>query len=147
MQANRQAAEQPVRRVLRLHVLRLFFSSRRRHTRYWPDWSSDVCSSDLTTKTKRFTQRRQAAEEECPHDWGHGSLEGYATADPPPWYSPRKPAPRHALPPLPGPPPPPRRAPAGTTSPPPLSGPSEPAAIPPASASTGRPASSARYSV
>src|SRR3712207_6903161 len=29
-------------------ILRLFFfSSRRRHTRYWRDWSSDVCSSDL----------------------------------------------------------------------------------------------------
>src|SRR3982750_4130270 len=26
-----------------------FFSSRRRHTRYWRDWSSDVCSSDLLT--------------------------------------------------------------------------------------------------
>src|SRR3712207_4262959 len=26
-----------------------FFSSRRRHTRYWRDWSSDVCSSDLKT--------------------------------------------------------------------------------------------------
>src|SRR6476620_4441910 len=24
-----------------------FFSSRRRHTSYWRDWSSDVCSSDL----------------------------------------------------------------------------------------------------
>src|SRR3712207_3055950 len=24
-----------------------FFSSRRRQTRYWRDWSSDVCSSDL----------------------------------------------------------------------------------------------------
>src|SRR3712207_8382904 len=24
-----------------------FFSSRRRHTRYWRYWSSDVCSSDL----------------------------------------------------------------------------------------------------
>src|SRR6476620_10955856 len=24
-----------------------FFSSRRRHTRYWRDWSSDVCASDL----------------------------------------------------------------------------------------------------
>src|SRR3712207_9137436 len=23
------------------------FSSRRRHTKYWRDWSSDVCSSDL----------------------------------------------------------------------------------------------------
>src|SRR3712207_6352098 len=25
-----------------------FFSSRRLHTRYWRDWSSDVCSSDLS---------------------------------------------------------------------------------------------------
>src|SRR5437762_14298677 len=28
-------------------VLFFFFSSRRRHTRYIGDWSSDVCSSDL----------------------------------------------------------------------------------------------------
>src|SRR5260221_3584268 len=28
-----------------------FFSSRRRHTRSLCDWSSDVCSSDLTTST------------------------------------------------------------------------------------------------
>ena len=27
-----------------------FFSSRRRHTRYWRDWSSDVCSSDLASQ-------------------------------------------------------------------------------------------------
>src|SRR5258707_3902454 len=32
-------------RTLRCRVF--FFSSRRRHTRYWRDWSSDVCSSDL----------------------------------------------------------------------------------------------------
>src|SRR3712207_9364480 len=30
-----------------MHVVLFFFSSRRRHTRYWRDWSSDVCSSDL----------------------------------------------------------------------------------------------------
>src|SRR3712207_9217249 len=30
---------------------RFFFSSRRRHTRYWRDWSSDVCSSDLGAVT------------------------------------------------------------------------------------------------
>src|SRR3712207_2694338 len=29
-----------------------FFSSRRRHTRYWRDWSSDVCSSDLDIKER-----------------------------------------------------------------------------------------------
>src|SRR2546422_7171210 len=30
------------------HLLFFFFSSRRRHTRCSRDWSSDVCSSDLT---------------------------------------------------------------------------------------------------
>src|SRR3712207_7300694 len=30
-----------------------FFSSRRRHTRYWRDWSSDVCSSDLAFSPER----------------------------------------------------------------------------------------------
>src|SRR3712207_4778577 len=30
-----------------------FFSSRRRHTRYWRDWSSDVCSSDLGISASR----------------------------------------------------------------------------------------------
>src|SRR3712207_6465545 len=36
-------------RVLHLMSSQIFFffSSRRRHTRYWRDWSSDVCSSDL----------------------------------------------------------------------------------------------------
>src|SRR5581483_10204636 len=29
-------------------LILFFFSSRRRHTRYWRDWSSEVCSSDLT---------------------------------------------------------------------------------------------------
>jgi len=30
-----------------VYLFFFFFSSRRRHTRYWRDWSSDVCSSDL----------------------------------------------------------------------------------------------------
>src|SRR5256886_2996413 len=30
-----------------VHCLFFFFSSRRRHTRFDCDWSSDVCSSDL----------------------------------------------------------------------------------------------------
>src|SRR3712207_6244610 len=40
-----------------------FFSSRRRHTRYWRDWSSDVCSSDLrpsrsgTSRSSPWTPR------------------------------------------------------------------------------------------
>src|SRR5581483_12283131 len=33
--------------VMSIVSLFFFFSSRRRHTRYWRDWSSDVCSSDL----------------------------------------------------------------------------------------------------
>src|SRR5437879_9626749 len=32
------------------YVRFFFFSSRRRHTRYIGDWSSDVCSSDLLDK-------------------------------------------------------------------------------------------------
>src|SRR3990167_8473759 len=32
-----------------LHYKKLLFSSRRRHTRFDCDWSSDVCSSDLVT--------------------------------------------------------------------------------------------------
>src|SRR3712207_8226296 len=32
---------------MRVLLFLFFFSSRRRHTRYWRDWSSDVCSSDL----------------------------------------------------------------------------------------------------
>src|SRR3712207_8503919 len=41
-----------------MHLLiRFFFSSRRRHTRYWRDWSSDVCSSDLTPKSNQAQAR------------------------------------------------------------------------------------------
>src|SRR5256885_7764219 len=35
-----------------------FFSSRRRHTRLQGDWSSDVCSSDLTVTNRRRYSRR-----------------------------------------------------------------------------------------
>src|SRR5207302_8344890 len=39
-------------RVMLLYVGSFFFfSSRRRHTRFSRDWSSDVCSSDLFTAT------------------------------------------------------------------------------------------------
>src|SRR3712207_8907014 len=37
-----------------------FFSSRRRHTRYWRDWSSDVCSSDLGESEAWLTASRYA---------------------------------------------------------------------------------------
>src|ERR1035441_10950038 len=32
-----------------IELVSFFFSSRRRHTRFLSDWSSDVCSSDLVT--------------------------------------------------------------------------------------------------
>src|SRR3712207_7207944 len=37
----------PHKKMLSMVARLFFFSSRRRHTRYWRDWSSDVCSSDL----------------------------------------------------------------------------------------------------
>src|SRR3712207_9367208 len=39
-----------------------FLSSRRRHTRYWRDWSSDVCSSDLTNGTRMDLARQALAQ-------------------------------------------------------------------------------------
>src|SRR5260370_19879014 len=36
-----------------------FFSSRRRHTRFKCDWSSDVCSSDLRHPAGRIESRQQ----------------------------------------------------------------------------------------
>src|SRR5947209_15912920 len=45
-----------------------FFSSRRRHTRYWRDWSSDVCSSDLAgwfyPQSERFNAVSTGIEEQ-----------------------------------------------------------------------------------
>src|SRR5947209_10685396 len=35
-----------------------FFSSRRRHTRYWRDWSSDVCCSDLAVRPRSAIPRQ-----------------------------------------------------------------------------------------
>src|SRR5256886_9958269 len=39
--------------VIKSLVYRVFFSSRRRHTRFDCDWSSDVCSSDLVCEAIR----------------------------------------------------------------------------------------------
>src|SRR5439155_2300287 len=44
-----QPRAQTVHEPGELHRLFFFFSSRRRHTRWPRDWSSDVCSSDLFT--------------------------------------------------------------------------------------------------
>src|SRR2546430_5213313 len=42
-----------------LFGVRFFFSSRRRHTRFDCDWSSDVCSSDLPQPVRLFDVPRQ----------------------------------------------------------------------------------------
>src|SRR5438094_5220973 len=43
-----------------LYVVVFFFSSRRRHTRSYGDWSSDVCSSDLPCLRRRRSQEDEA---------------------------------------------------------------------------------------
>src|SRR3712207_8133024 len=48
-----------------------FFSSRRRHTRYWRDWSSDVCSSDLLRDPRAWDRIRGI---EAQFDWAHEGL-------------------------------------------------------------------------
>src|SRR5437763_3531276 len=51
-------------------VAAFFFSSRRRHTRYIGDWSSDVCSSDLDVAVRAPVRRTAAAARDRPAD-GH----------------------------------------------------------------------------
>src|SRR3712207_9573794 len=53
-----------------------FFSSRRRHTRYWRDWSSDVCSSDLgrDAEAERQPQAHVALEALHVHELEAGSV-------------------------------------------------------------------------
>src|SRR5690606_40013940 len=48
-----------------------FFSSRRRHTRFSRDWSSDVCSSDL--RARRYFASRHGLEV--------AALDGFASTD------------------------------------------------------------------
>src|SRR3712207_9420359 len=51
----------------RTSVFFFFFSSRRRHTRYWRDWSSDVCSSDLQPQQLPVLVHREAGGGRIPH--------------------------------------------------------------------------------
>src|SRR5437763_14030203 len=45
-----------------------FFSSRRRHTRYIGDWSSDVCSSDLVGRARGRRQGCRRSRRAAPDD-------------------------------------------------------------------------------
>src|SRR2546430_459580 len=48
--------------MLRVCQIVFFFSSRRRHTRFDCDWSSDVCSSDLPDKTLKLERDMKGEE-------------------------------------------------------------------------------------
>src|SRR5690348_17869382 len=50
-------------------VTRFFFSSRRRHTRWTGDWSSDVCSSDLAAPPEGLSGVRFAVHEPAHLAW------------------------------------------------------------------------------
>src|SRR5215203_6377838 len=60
-------------------VVVFFFSSRRRHTRYWRDWSSDVCSSDLGAFVDRVVDR--PAGEQGVHVNGRNEVDPFALGD------------------------------------------------------------------
>src|SRR5258706_11320982 len=51
---------------LNVHLFYFFFSSRRRHTRLVSDWSSDVCSSDLTCRWSNAPMSRRWGERSIP---------------------------------------------------------------------------------
>src|SRR3712207_7149150 len=59
-----------------------FFSSRRRHTRYWRDWSSDVCSSDLVLaggtlgRDPPAQEQRDQRRQDAPDGGGGGDVAG-----------------------------------------------------------------------
>src|SRR5690606_42025053 len=59
------------------------FSSRRRHTRFSRDWSSDVCSSDLRARLRREHEERTRALRER-------NIERYSTEQVDPAWAPQK---------------------------------------------------------
>src|SRR5207302_5487470 len=59
-----------------------FFSSRRRHTRFSRDWSSDVCSSDLNRpKPPVGTDYSSERERRTPKGWAKGSKQALIRVD------------------------------------------------------------------
>src|SRR3712207_9525068 len=63
-------------------IIFFFFSSRRRHTRYWRDWSSDVCSSDLRLEREHVAAWLAAGYAVTATDY-----EGLATPGPHPYLN------------------------------------------------------------
>src|SRR3712207_2188353 len=57
-----------------MRFLFFFFSSRRRHTRYWRDWSSDVCSSDLYDLILSYSPYDQVTRKAYPPILAEGGL-------------------------------------------------------------------------
>src|SRR2546430_12707635 len=72
----------------------VFFSSRRRHTRFDCDWSSDVCSSDLPPRS-RLRRAQCASGEGVSLRTSRGHAPGWAEARAP--QDPRRWVERHAL--------------------------------------------------
>src|SRR2546430_9907355 len=67
-------AERPARTLRSLSLF--FFSSRRRHTRFDCDWSSDVCSSDLVPVTFGLPGGQPGATGTVPNSL-HGAISAY----------------------------------------------------------------------
>src|SRR6266542_6204951 len=95
-------------------VVFFFFSSRRRHTRCYRDWSSDVCSSDLSCPSTSCRLRRPYAQGERVRDASTPNGRETRPRSRPPLRNPFRPAGgalsdvRATLGPSPAPPPPPR---------------------------------------
>src|ERR1035437_9306092 len=71
----------PLRVVMRCFSC-FFFSSRRRHTRYWRDWSSDVCSSDLLGRFRMHAYNFVDENKQRALYWRDvGTLEAYFEAN------------------------------------------------------------------
>src|SRR5256886_11347729 len=62
-------------------VLYFFFSSRRRHTRFDCDWSSDVCSSDLYTWNEALHAARDRLTPPFAHRHSYEEVAGWFIAE------------------------------------------------------------------
>src|SRR5690606_40228821 len=58
-----------------------FFSSRRRHTRFSRDWSSDVCSSDLALATWARDAKSDVKEKVLGHGFGASRIGAASIGD------------------------------------------------------------------